>query len=389
MRHPFSTARRILALAWSNLAHSPSRLILSIGTVAAAGLLMFTQLGFLDASLESQGRIVSRLHPDLVLVSRARASLISLARFPLRLLVQARSIQGVRDATPLYVETRRHRLRNPQTGRRYFVRVMALDPASKVLPGSFPSGTEEVDSLLIDLRSKPMLGVFRPGAAVELDQHRYRIRGTFRLGSDFVNDGNVLMTTRNLLRLLPKDRADARLEQVDIGLVSLAPGVSSDAILREIRGLLPPDVQAMTLTGFLSREREFWRDHTIIGFVFTLGTVVGLLVGTIICAQLLYSIVSEFRRQFATLNAMGFRHSFTIGVVCIKSLILAIGGFVFAWSASFALYRGLSWFTGLTFALNGRRTIEVFGLTVLMTLIAALASLRPLLREDPADLFKD
>ncbi len=379
----------MLGLAWSNLRHSPGRLVLSIATVAAAGVLMFTQLGFLDASLDSQGRIIALLHPDLVLVSRARPSLITVARFPLGRLIQIRAVPGVLGTAAFYLETRRYRLRNPQTGRRHLVRVMALDSEARAFPGLFPVGADEAESLLIDRRSKPTLGVFGPGSDVELGGVRYRIRGEFGLGSDFVNDGNVLMTPRNLLRLLPPDEAESRLDQVDVGLVSLTPGAPLTAVLGEIRRRLPGDVQVLTLEGFLAREREFWNDHTIVGFVFTLGTFVGLLVGTIICAQLLYSIVWEFRRQFATLNAIGFQRSFLLGVVSCKALILALGGFLLASMISSGLYAGLSRMTGLTFELTSRRSLEVLGLTVLMTMVAALASARPLLREDPADLFRD
>jgi putative ABC transport system permease protein len=389
MRRSAAILSKILFLSWSNLSDSPGRFALSIGTVSAAALLMFTQLGFLDASLDSQARIVARAHPDVVVISRARPSLISEIRFPLQRLVQLRALPGVRDAVPMYLDSRRFRLRNPQNGKRLLVRVIAVDPVQGPFPVFRRSGADGADTLLVDSRSKPLIGIFDPGSEVELEGRTFRMRGFFRLGSDFVNDGNILMTSRNLLHLLPPDEAAARLDHVDVGLVNIEPGSSVDGILQEARLRLPHDVEVLTLQGFLGKEREFWRDHTIVGFVFTLGTLVGLLVGTVICAQLLYSIVWDFRRQFATLSAIGFQRSFIIGTVISKSLILAACGFLLAWVTAYALYVELSVLTGLTFGMSLDRCLLVLGLTVLMTSIAALAAARPLLREDPADLFKD
>lgn len=379
---------RMLHLSWSNLRYSPGRLVLSIATVAAAGLLMFTQLGFLDASLDSQGRVVAQARPDLVVVSRGRASLISDTRFPLERLAQIKALDGVSKARPLYLDSRRFRLRNPRTGRRLLVRVIAVDRTSKTFPEFRVAGAEEADTLLIDRRSKPFLGTFEIGSTIELEGRRYRIAGFFSLGSDFVNDGSVLMTTQNLQRLLPNGGA-ARLDQVDVGLVSIEPGASTDQILRRARARLPDDVEVFMLRDFLAKEREFWRDHTIVGFVFTLGTLVGLVVGTVICVQLLYSIVWDFRKQFSTLSAIGFQRSFIVGAVASKAIFLAVAGFVPAWIVSSVLYAGLSAMTGLTFEMRFYRSILVFGLTVLMTLIASVSAVQPLLREDPARLFGD
>ncbi len=384
-----SLLSRMFFLASSNLSHSTGRLMLSIATVAAAGLLMFTQLGFLDASLDSQARVVAGTKPDLVLVSRARVSLISDVRFPLRSLVRVRAIHGVTDVVPLYLDSRRFRIRNPQSGKRLLVRVIAVDPVAGVFPELESESGPQTDTLLVDRRSKSLVGVFQPGADIELGERRFRVGGFFSLGSDFVNDGSVLMTTRNLQRLLPADQAMSRLNQVDIGLVFVAPGARLDDILSQARRRLPGDVEILTLVDFLDRERAFWRKHTIVGFVFTFGTLVGVVVGTVICAQLLYSIVWDFRRQFATLKAIGFNRSFIIGTIAVKSCLLAVAGFLPAWLASSALYSELSALTGLTFEMRLGRSVLVLGLILLMTLIAAVAAVRPLLRQDPAELFRD
>ena len=60
---------------------------------------------------------------------------------------------------------------------------------------------------------------------------------------------------------------------------------------------------------FLDMERSFWLTHAPIGFVFGLGTVIGFIVGMVICYQVLSSdVVDHLAENDAHALAIARRH---------------------------------------------------------------------------------
>src|SRR5689334_2477576 len=91
-------------LPWRNLTHDPRRLAVALSGVAFAVILIFMELGFLNALLESTVQILRRLDGEIVLISSARYSLVSTNRFDIRRLYAASEIHGVSDVSPVYLE---------------------------------------------------------------------------------------------------------------------------------------------------------------------------------------------------------------------------------------------------------------------------------------------
>ena len=68
-------------LALQNLTHKPRRLVVAVSGVAFAVILIFMELGFLNALLESTVQILRRLNGEIVLISKAQYALIAAERF--------------------------------------------------------------------------------------------------------------------------------------------------------------------------------------------------------------------------------------------------------------------------------------------------------------------
>src|SRR5205809_4533682 len=92
-------------LAWKNLTHEPRRLLVAISGVAFAVILIFMELGFLNALLESTVQVLRRLNGEIVIVSSAQYALMAGERFDLRRIYQAKEVTGVAAAAPVYIET--------------------------------------------------------------------------------------------------------------------------------------------------------------------------------------------------------------------------------------------------------------------------------------------
>ena len=68
---------------------------------------------------------------------------------------------------------------------------------------------------------------------------------------------------------------------------------------------LPNDVKVLTKEGFVEFEKKYSSENTSIGFIFTLGTAIGFVVGVVIVYQILSSDVAEHTSEYATLKAIG------------------------------------------------------------------------------------
>ena len=244
------------------------------------------------------------------------------------------------------------------------------------------------DTALIDAKSKPYFGKLQAGVATELSGKQIRVVGTFRLGTDFVNEGNVIMSDRNFLKYFSTKRErDARLGKVEIGLVRLVPGADSSAVVTALRRVLPNDVAIYTKRGYVVHELRYWRKNTPIGVVFGLGAAMGFVIGVIICYQILYTDVVDHLPQFATLKALGYHDRSVMGVVMQQALLLAVMGFVPGLVIGKVFYGLVAHWTGLLMYLTGPRIALVLALTVAMCAVSGGIAIRKVLSADPAEVF--
>lgn len=384
-------------LAWKNLTHDRRRLAVAVGGITFAVLLMFIQTGFRNALLDSTVKLVADLDADLVIVNKGLYALPAGQRFERQRILQARTCQGVKDVEPLYLEMYGAILKRP--GHKGFpIRVLGCDPASGLfLDTSVAAQADSLDdprAALIDVKSKTKYGLPTRDktrlaqSSVELSGKELRLVGNFSLGTDFANDGNLLLNERNFAEYFPYRAAgDDPLKLVDLGIVRIDKDADPQAVKRGIAESLPTDVSVFTKDEFTHQERKFWTDSTPVGFIFNLGTVMGFVVGVIICYQIIYANISDHMAEFATLKAMGYSNRYFIALVLLESLFLSVLGFVPGLLISLVLYSGLAYFTGLLMLLNVSRGALVYVLTLAMCSVSGCLAMRKVLAADPAELF--
>src|SRR5689334_16479763 len=125
--------RSIPPLAWRNLTESPVRLAASVAGAAFAVTLMFMELGFRGALLDSMVAVVRALDGQLFVVSRTLYTLAVPQPISSGRIEQAESFDDVVSASPFYVETRRGRWRNAASGIPRRIRVLAFPPEDHTL----------------------------------------------------------------------------------------------------------------------------------------------------------------------------------------------------------------------------------------------------------------
>lgn len=386
-------------LAWMNLKYDLRRLAVAVAGICFAVLLMFMETGFMFALFDSTVKLVDDAETDLVLVSPARYVLPAEKRFARARLDQARSVPGVAAAYPVYIERSVATLKAVPRGVPQPVRVIGTGDVTEVFDFENLAGKEELldepQTALIDRKSKRAMFGFalepleeNQTVEAELSGRLVRIVDTFALGTDFANDGTILMSATNLARYFPlRNPGGDPLARVDLGLLRLSEEADPQDVAADLQAILRDEVMVLTKAEYRDKEIEFWRANTPIGMVFQIGTWMGFVVGVIICYQVLYTDITDHMKEYATLKAIGYSGRYFLGVVVTEAAILSVLGFIPGIVLAGLLYTWLDASTGLLMNLTVGRAMLVFFLTLAMCAISGVLALRKLLTADPATLF--
>ena len=380
-----------IPLAWLQLSHEKIRLLVAIAGISFADILMFMQLGFRDALFDSAVKFHTNVQGDVFLVSPQSTSLIAMKTFSARRLQQARSLDNVESINPIYLDFRFWK--NPENKSTRGIMVIGFNPSDNKL-FTMPGVKENLpkillpNSYLFDTKSRAQFGDvkkwFDAGQKVttEVGNRKVTIGGLFEMGASFGADGNILSSDTNFIRLTDRDKG-----LIDVGVIRLTPGSDAKATAAKLAKVLPNDVRVFTKTEFIDFERKYWQEGTSIGFIFTLGTVMGFIVGIVIVYHILYTDVADHLSEYATLKAMGYTDWYLLAVVFQEAIILSIIGFMPGMFAAVGLYTLTRNATSLPLMMTVARATQVLLLTVIMCLVSGAIAVRKLRAADPADMF--
>lgn len=382
---------RKIPLSWLQLTREKPRLLVALAGIAFADILMFMQLGFQAALYDSTTRLHKSIRADLVLISPQGRNLMNMATFPRRRLYQAQSLAGVESTNALYVNIADWK--NPQTRHKTGILVVGFDPEKSAF--DLPGVNENLntiklpDAVLFDRSSrgdyKATIAQVDQGKTVstEVGDRKINISGLFSIGASFGADGSLITSDLNFLRIFPRRNP----ESISVGLITLQSGTDLRLTADAMQKLLPNDVKVLTKEEFLTFEKNYWQKNTAIGFIFSLGTMMGFIVGVIIVYQILYTDVADHIAEYATLKAMGYKNFYLLVVVFQEALILSILGYIPGIGLSTVLYALTRNATNLPLFMASLRAMQVLIMTMVMCVISGAIAMRKLQAADPADIF--
>ncbi|MEM6981312.1 MAG: ABC transporter, partial [Planctomycetota bacterium] len=228
-------------LAWKNLVHDWRRLVLSASGVAFAAVLIFTQNGFRNALLDSPVQLIDMVDASLIAISKARYMLPVNQRFDRDLLRRIQTDPDVVDVRPMYIERLMARVRVKDHPSRP-IRVIAVptDSDAQDQPWLDIDGLAEQryrlrrpGTALVDLKSREEFAFEFDGdqqprsQVVELADQRINLVGSVTIGTDFANEGTLLISDESFADYFSLRNSGRPLETVDLGLIRLREG--SDA----------------------------------------------------------------------------------------------------------------------------------------------------------------
>ncbi|GAB4523692.1 MAG: ABC transporter permease DevC [Pleurocapsa sp.] len=378
-------------LAWLQLSHEKIRLIIALAGIGFADMLMFMQLGFQNALFDSSVTLHKALDGDIFLMSPQSDALGFTETFSDRRLYESVAVEEVESVVPVYLNF--GKWKNPIDRNTRTILVIGFNPANNVL--KLPGVGENLDDVkledfvLFDRDSRVEFGPIaellqeQPTINTELASRNITVSGLFSLGASFAADGNVITSDINFLRLFPERQKGL----IDIGIINLKSDQDLEVALAKLRKKLPEDVNVFSKEEFIQKEIQYWQNSTAIGFVFTLGTAIGFVVGTVIVYQILYTDVANHLSEYATLKAMGYKDSYFVILVFQEAVILAFIGFIPGFAVAKGLYFLAANATALPLFMSTSRAISVLILTIIMCCVSGSIAVRKLSAADPADIF--
>ncbi|MUG96453.1 FtsX-like permease family protein [Scytonema sp. UIC 10036] len=386
-------------LAWLQLARNKIRSLVAVAGIAFIVILMFMQLGFQDALYSSATQVHHHLNGDLFLISSQYKALTANQSFFRTRLYQSLGFDGVESVSPMYIGFAK--FKNPDTGQKYSIYVIGFEPGKPVL--NIPDIKNNLDKIkipnvvLFDRNSRPEFGNIAERFNKEKTEQivevypfnsiagsTVRIGGLFSLGPSFGVDGNLIVSDSTFLKIFPNSRPA---EMIDIGAITLKPGVNPQKVMKDLQKNLPNDVIVFTRQGFIDFEKEYWANRTPIGFILNLMLSMASVVGIVIVYQILYSNISSQLTAYATLKAIGYTNNYLLVVVFQQALILAVLSYIPGCILSWWLYDFAMEATKLPIMMSFHNGVLVLISNILMCMISGALAINKLRSTDPADIF--
>lgn len=383
---------RSVPYAWRQLSRDRLKLFAAVLGIAFAVVLVFMQLGLRAALFDSAVRLHRGVDYDLIMVNPRTSFLARTRAFPRSRLYQVTGHRQVKDVAPLYVKSASYYY-DKSTDVHETALIIGIDPSQThlKLPGveKHLEALKKPDVVIIDRYSRDefasSVDAVLGGRAVELQlrERNVRVVGAYALGTSFGIDGSFITSDLNFRRIFPQRPAG----NIDLGLVRLAPDADIVSVQAELRASIPSDVLVLTRDEYVAKEVAYWNSSTPIGYVFSLGAVIGVIVGLIVVYQILFSDVQGHLGEYATLKAIGYDDSFLRMLVMREAVYLAILAYIPAFGFTLLLYDQAASATQLPLYMTAARAVTVLMVTIAMCVFSGLLAMRKLKTLDPAEVF--
>jgi putative ABC transport system permease protein len=309
-------------------------------------------------------------------------------------LYRVRGVEGVAWAVPLYKGLLKARLDN---GSFQTCNVLGLDDATLIggPPEMIEGRLEDLrrsESVIVDengARGKLARPATKPGEkpvplkvgdTLELNDHRAIVVGICRVGRTFQSQPVVYTTYSRATTYAPRER-----KLLTFVLVGAKEGTDVGALcarIRETTGLA-----ALTSDQLKWNTVVYFMKYTGIPINFGIAVLLGFLVGVAIAGQTFYNFTIENLKQFGALKAMGAGNAVLLRMILLQALLVGLIGYGIGVGAA-SLFGVLSAKSELAFRLPWQVLAITAAAVTIICMLAALLSIRKVMKLEPAIVFK-
>ena len=369
-------------LAFRNLFHDRIRLAVTMVGILFSIVLVAVQLGLYLGARNIIVSMIDRSEADLWIMAYGSKNFEEGQPITLREKFAALSTPGVAKAVPLVVGFTDWR--KPKGGATLVV-IVGTDAEEgglrpwNVVEGDV-SGLGARDAVMVDKTYLHDLGINGVGDTAQIGASRVRVTGITEGIRSFTVSPYIFTTITRARSLL-----DMPSDAVSYVLVKLEPGADVATVRRELAAKVP-DNEVLTTAEFHDRSLTHWLFATGAGVALIGGAILGLVVGTVIVAQTLYSSTKDHINEFATLRALGSSSGYIHRVILAQAALSAVLGYALGMAIAITVVH-LSEQTPLPIIMTPGLAALLLGLTIGMCAISALSAIGKVMRIDPAVVF--
>jgi len=374
--------RLALTLASRNLFHDRLRFVATLVGIVFSVVLVMIQMGLFFGFGHMVTTMIDHASTDLWVVPKGAKCFEDPSLLDLKLRNRIATVDGVATIVPLVIGFSDWRLESGEMTPVFIVGADLQDGGLQ--PWNVVEGTAEAlagrGAVAVDRSYFERLGATGIGSTAEIRGRKVRVAA--------VTDGIRSFTTTPYVFV---DLKSARTytgtpkERVNDLLVRLNKGANPQKVAEAIRAQVG-GAEVLTSNEFRSRSRSFWLFGTGAGAALFAGALLGVIVGTVIVAQTLYSSTKDHLSEFATLRAMGSSNAYIYNVIIYQALLNAVIGFCIAAGVG-AVVVEMTAKSALPVVITPWLVAGLSALTVVMCVISAIGAILRVLHTDPATVF--
>jgi putative ABC transport system permease protein len=372
----------VFTLAFRNLFHDRLRLIATVIGIVFSIVLVTVQMGLYLGFGRMVTTMIDHASADLWVMPRGTKCFEDPSLLNTRERYRALLISGVTEVIPVVIGFADWRM---SSGEMTPVFVIGSDLRYGGLePWNLVEGRIEALSspkaVAVDRTYFDRLGVSGIGSTAEIREQPVRVAAVTNGIRSFTTTPFVFLDVNRARTYtgVPSGKASYL-------LVRLSQDADRDRVRQEIVSNIA-DVEVLTPAEFRERSRKFWLFGTGAGAALFAGALLGVIVGTVVVAQTLYSSTKEHLTEFATLRAIGSSKRYIYKVIVWQALLSAAIGFSIAALIGNAIVR-LTAATALPIVITPALLVGLFLLTVVMCVGSSIAAIVQITRIDPATVF--
>ncbi|QFT82014.1 FtsX-like permease family protein [Roseovarius sp. THAF27] len=380
-----------LPIGWLQLTHNRGRMTAALAGVAFANVLVLVQLGILGALNGTVAVGYAPFRSDIFISSSDANTLTDGSALSRRVMYQALADRDISAAAPLYlgnVDWTRHD-GSIATMIVYGLPVEAQRFAGDLVRNDLPT-LSVPDTVLIDRSTRgadtEALALVSPATPLRFEVNGRTMSATesFELGGSFTADGSLIVSDQTFLRMFPSRIAGTPSHI----LVDVIPGADIAQVVENLRERLAAEpIHVRSIVTAMAEDLNYQTTQRPTGVIFGFSVAMAVVIGLVIVYQVLSTDVADHLAEYATFKAMGFPHSFFLGIVLEESVILGALGFLPGLATATGLYQVVTSLTGLPITMTGTRALMVFVGTIVACAASGALAARRLQTADPAELF--
>lgn len=371
-----------MTLAARNLFHDRLRFVATLIGIVFSVVLVMVQMGLFLGFGQMVSTMIDHASADLWVLPKGAKCFEDPSLLDVKLREKVAAVDGVASVVPLVIGFSDWRTESGEVTPVFIVgsdvKADALQPWN-VVEGDIRA-LSQWGTVAVDRSYFNRLGIKKLGDTAEIRGHKVKVVA--------LTDGIRSFTTTPYVFV---DQKDARFytgtlpSKASDLIIRLKPDADRGKTIAAIRDRIG-DAEVLTTDQFRKRSRSFWLFGTGAGAALFAGAILGVIVGTVIVAQTLYSSTKDHISEFATLRAMGSSNNYIYNVIIYQALLNAVIGFIIAAGIGYGVVR-MTEKSALPIVITPWLIVALFVLTVVMCVASGIVAIIRVVRIDPASVF--